>query len=926
MFQSTLNPLTKSQQRDKNDFNNSWQGDEIQSTKSETTTRIMFHNIHHLPLQGPNGLESFIHYQSILQVDLQAFSEHCLDTTKFRVIQQAKNIIRNIHSSRATIQLDSSQEQAQNVYKPGGTGLLALGLLTSRLEPQGKGGDSLGRWSHMTFRRVHLPPVTVVSVYQVCQRPTNLLGNTAFHQQQRALHLAGRDIHPRKAFIEDLHQLLAVFREKNHDIILGGDFNESIHDPNSGVLHLATTFQLVDPFLHRFQHKPEFGTHINGRRRIDLLLVSPGILPGIQSIGYAPFDYSTPSDHRPLLVDITTSVFFGTRPNPIPSAVHRALTTKDTKAVTTYVNHLYDLLVCGEAFIKQAKLDDDTASPETVEQLDRFLGVCEDQAEKKCHRRRPEYFSRQIVQQRFEVAILKCHLSALQRNQDRTTTLYAKMSRVNIQVPLPATQSLTRAALKSAQTRLQETSRASFELRQAELEQKIQTMQERKYRPIQKILRSIKKVEQSAKTFQTLKSLRHHNQSKQNLDRLEIPASWPPPHSPMSPEIPLEDPKTCCQWKTITDPQEVEYYIMLRNRIHFGQAQGTPFTIPPLQTYLDWNASTREAENTLNGSFTLTINSTPMTTEILQACVAVAPKNSIPEKLSMEEFRGKISTWRETTSTSPSGRHLGRYKVLFTKNAPEELSTDQEAATSFADKQDFIAQLKLSIMNYCIRHTYVLHRWRTVVNIMIFKDPGNFKIHRLRVIHLYEADFNALLAIKWRHLVRFAESTSALNEGQYGGRPGCEATSLPLLEELKYDISYLTRRSLFNFDNDASSCYDRIVVPFASLINRKYGQHEKLVALHASTLRQANFYLKTATGLSETTYSHGISSPIHGTGQGSGNSPSIWLLISSTLFDVHMELPSYPPTALKKSNFQWSVSSMILPGPAMTSSRQHKHH
>jgi hypothetical protein len=112
---------------------------------------------------------------------------------------------------------------------------------------------------------------------------------------------------------------------------------------------------------------------------------------------------------------------------------------------------------------------------------------------------------------------------------------------------------------------------------------------------------------------------------------------------------------------------------------------------------------------------------------------------------------------------------------------------------------------------------------------------------------------------------------------------------LTLLEELKYDLAYMTQRNLVNFDNDATSCYDRIVVPFASLINRKYGMHRDVVTLHATTLQQARFRLKTATGISELTYQHSNEFPIHGTGQGSGNSPCIWLFISSTLFDIHLK-------------------------------------
>jgi hypothetical protein len=209
---------------------------------------------------------------------------------------------------------------------------------------------------------------------------------------------------------------------------------------------------------------------------------------------------------------------------------------------------------------------------------------------------------------------------------------------------------------------------------------------------------------------------------------------------------------------------------------------------------------------------------------------------------------------------------------------------------SIEAKQEALRSLIISVINYCIRNTYVLERWKKIVNVMLFKEPDNHKIHRLRVIHIYEADFNLILAVKWRHLLQRADATHLLNVGQYGGRPGCEAQSLTLLEELKYDLSYLTRRTLINFDNDASSCYDRIVVSLASIINRKYGMHRKVVAVHAATLQNAQFHLKTASGISTTHYSPSTRFPIYGTGQGSGNSPSIWLFISSTLFDIHNRL------------------------------------
>eukprot|EP00957_Ditylum_brightwellii_P077964 5926326-Ditylum_brightwellii.AAC.1 len=45
-----------------------------------------------------------------------------------------------------------------------------------------------------------------------------------------------------------------------------------------------------------------------------------------------------------------------------------------------------------------------------------------------------------------------------------------------------------------------------------------------------------------------------------------------------------------------------------------------------------------------------------------------------------------------------------------------------------------------------------------------------------------------------------------------------------------------------------------------------------------------------ALGVSDSFYSHKEIFPIYGTGQGSIKSPTIWLIISSTLFDVHQDL------------------------------------
>ena len=62
--------------------------------------------------------------------------------------------------------------------------------------------------------------------------------------------------------------------------------------------------------------------------------------------------------------------------------------------------------------------------------------------------------------------------------------------------------------------------------------------------------------------------------------------------------------------------------------------------------------------------------------------------------------------------------------------------------------------------------------------------------------------------------------------------------------------------------------------------------HQKVCIVQARTLEQAKYYSRTKLGISKEYAEHTQECPWFGTGQGSGNSPFHWLLISSTLYDL----------------------------------------
>ena len=55
--------------------------------------------------------------------------------------------------------------------------------------------------------------------------------------------------------------------------------------------------------------------------------------------------------------------------------------------------------------------------------------------------------------------------------------------------------------------------------------------------------------------------------------------------------------------------------------------------------------------------------------------------------------------------------------------------------------------LHVRMLKYATESGYSYQRWQTVINAILFKDVDNVCIHRTRVIHIYEPDYNLTLVI-----------------------------------------------------------------------------------------------------------------------------------------------------------------------------------
>ncbi len=81
------------------------------------------------------------------------------------------------------------------------------------------------------------------------------------------------------------------------------------------------------------------------------------------------------------------------------------------------------------------------------------------------------------------------------------------------------------------------------------------------------------------------------------------------------------------------------------------------------------------------------------------------------------------------------------------------------------------------------------------------------------------------------------------------------------------------------FNNEATGCFDRIIVSLAMIAAMRLGLPWSVCHMHASILKHMKYFIKTAHGISDAYCRVIWDHLLYGMGQGSGASPQVWLLI-----------------------------------------------
>lgn len=858
--------------------------------KQDNTLRIYFQNINGFGLFQPDTDKptDILKSMKLSKVDIVNVAQTSLN---WQLLNTRNTMHELIRPQFPIYKLYTSRNKHRSTARvvPGGTAQIVVGDWTSRVVEKLHDPRSLGRWCGIKLRLKHNRYLYVITVYRVCAQSITQVGpETAFGQQAGMLAMEGITANPRKQLITDLTHHIKQLQNEYAEILIVMDANEDLTPASGSLTTLMRDCHLVDIFHHHHGTCPAFSTYDSGNKRLDYAIGSASLLPFVVRCGYLPFYMGVSSDHRGLFLDLSFELIDGL--TKLESVPRRYLHSAFQKDVYKYKQYLVNEFKSHNIYQRAADLfhisdpikAEDPTYINKLHSLDALIVAIQLKAEEECCRNRSQYdFSPEVHYTNIILNYWNTKRKEFTKHQDVTVVI----QHIYNTPPEEYQQYIDRATGNAFGNWIKTKKRLraiKAPLKQSRAQDKHNLIQNEATftgHTVDQVSTRKTRVAQDRKLYQTLRS-HFHPSERSGLSYVLLPDKD-------NNDEPTDNADNAVTWRTETDPQIVLDKIMERNITHFGQADGTPFTTDPLVQVLGYDGMTFQGTQLLEtGILPHALQSvTPgPTRDVLNRIGDTTKKQpAITSLLSFDSFTKSIRKWRESTSTSPSGRHLGHYKSLLSIDSNSSKYTESDP-----DPGLDLLQILYHVAAAAFNTGTTLPRWQNITTCMIEKLPGTPRINKVRVIHLYEADYNAFNKLVWqRGIVWDAHQKGTLNKAQSGSRPARTSIEVVLSKVMKYSYSTLSRTPMATMDNDAKSCYDRTVASLALLISHHFGVPDHICKTVGITLKSMAFRIRTAMGVSQQSYCHSDSTPIYGVGQGGTASPAFWLLVSSILMDCY---------------------------------------
>ena len=840
--------------------------------KLQDFCRVYFVNVN-----GISAANEFLAFQDALeslranQVDIFGFSETNLDWLRHTVRDKCGKICNDFYGS-SLLATSTSSLRSNGNYKPGGTCTGLTQAYCGRYQTSGSDPHGLGRWSYIRLNGKQDKSLVVVTAYRVCQGNIGAAGtSTAFHQEWHLLRLSGNPKpNPRQSFIQDLSVEIEKWKKEGASVIIGGDFNENLGDTIDGLAQLVSNSNLTDVHAHFHGTADEPATFVRGTKRLDYVFATEDVLPFIYSSGIEPFFSTVHSDHRGLFLDLdVTGLLGGKTENLLPPQLRAISST--SPHIAKYINQLHKYLdqhnVIPRSQTIFAVLQNSTipVGPKILvatNRLDRDITRGMHHAEDACRQPDRPPWSEALHLASKAVRFWKTYVSGTMNKCDVTIALSAIC--YDLEWDTIPTVDLRTAKLELAQAQkdLQGCRTHAAENRQKFISKLVAAAALQNDTTREKALKRQLHVEAMKSCYRKLRSALRPTSLRGGITKVEVKIG-----------------ETTVAY---TEKADVHRECLERNRRHFNQAAGTPWTIYPLSE-VGTSATKFKTDKMPDGRRVRMPADTFLETNTLLDLIQSAeiPANAnISAEISFDDFVSAISVWSENTSTSPSGRHLGHYKALVS------VYKDTHAKLELKIKATEILQLFVDLLNLASTKGFALDRWKTVINVMIYKKPGVYLIDKLRVIHLFEADYNFVIGLIFgRRALYSGVHNHTLHPSQWA-QPGRQCADVVVLRELTLSMAHMLKIALGGFENDAAACYDRLLMNLMGAAFESMGVPEGPLRLQAEVLLNVIHYLKTGFGITIDSYTSDAIYRIHGVGQGSKAGPVSWARVSSLLFQA----------------------------------------
>jgi hypothetical protein len=817
-----------------------------------------------------------------------ALSEPNIDFLQQDVRRNIEAVFK-LHFGHVRLVTATTCVRAPTPWKPGGVLLAVLGKWAQQVTTTSR--DDLGRWVAATLCGSEGKQVTIFSCYNVVKASIANVGpSTVFAQQYQLLRLAGNaQPNPRKQFADDLKHAITARRHNQEELILCGDFNEQLGDDPNLMSNVCAANDLFDVLDNRFGDDANVPTYIRGSTRLDYVFASSGLHTHVKACGLNLFNEVIFSDHRAHFADFSLTAYLGNSPPTVVRSDLRFIST-DSADVSKFIEKTYDHLDENKVFHKfqEFLLDVDvSARPwDLANSIDLLIGQAFQCAEADCAKPRRPPWSIKLHKASKKVRFWKTALTQRRTGISQAAILHELGTTIwGDDIPkIPHHEksliNVGRAAEK-ALSRIRKNAKA----------ERTQFLHAHRERLALRVTPKDTQVEDAIKTID--------KQLADNRMFGRIQAAVKPRSAAALTKVELVDETehvnpatgartTIRKVQTIDTKKELEAAIIERNQRHFAQAEGTPFTRSPLNLIASANGFNTFKDVT--GADITLPDSAFIETQTVLDILRERSQDPCPEwspTVTFDDFINALLHWREETATSPSGRHLGIYRSLVTAycDSSDEFS-ERDHGLTVQEKAEAILQVIFGLAEAASRLGFYLKRWTQVVNVMIYKKLGCIELNKLRVIHLFEADFNLLVGLFFgRRAMYHQVDKGLLHAGQFG-KPGGECQDAAFSKVLTNLVSDFSKTPIGQFESDATACFDREVMNFVFACFKSTGAPAGPLRMWDKALFNVVHRVKTAFGLSNASYDYTADSPIHGPGQGSKGGPASCSTMTSALIEA----------------------------------------